>query len=174
MTRWREAGNTPSPSLRAKRSNPSCGRKERMDCFVARAPRKDEETADATHSLPATKSHRRSGRGKLPPGHCERSEAIHRAAGKKAIHLAPQERKNGLLRRCAPRNDAERAGLHSTFAGSGCSEAAFAIRAALAIPASAATFFCGSEPGCTTPADMIRVAASSALMSTSMILLLGT
>ena len=34
--------------------------------------------------------------------------------------------------------------------------------------------FCGSEPGCTTPADMIRVAASSVLMSTSMILLFGT
>jgi hypothetical protein len=62
----------------------------------------------------------------------------------------------------------------STFAGAGCSGDAFATRAALAIPASAAIFFCGSEPGCTTPADMIRVAASSALMSISMILLLGT
>jgi len=65
-------------------------------------------------------------------------------------------------------------GSHSTFTGAGCSGEALAIRAALAMPASAATFFCGSEPGCTTPADMIRVAASSALMSTSMILLLGT
>src|SRR5450759_4195453 len=64
--------------------------------------------------------------------------------------------------------------FHSTFAASGCSEAAFATRAALAIPARAASFFCGSEPGCTTPQDMIRVAASSALISTSMILLLGT
>ena len=67
-----------------------------------------------------------------------------------------------------------RTGLQSTFAGSGCSEAEFATRAALAIPARAAIFFCWSEPGCTTPQDMIRVAASSVLMSTSMILLLGT
>ena len=64
--------------------------------------------------------------------------------------------------------------LHSTFAGSGCSEAAFATRAALAIPANAAIFFWPSEPGCTTPQDMIRVAASSVLISTSMILLFGT
>jgi hypothetical protein len=63
---------------------------------------------------------------------------------------------------------------HSTFAGSGCSEAALAARAALAVSASAAIFFCPSEPGCTTPQDMIRVAASSALISTSMILLFGT
>ena len=57
----------------------------------------------------------------------------------------------------------------------GCSAAAeFATRAAFAMPASAAALrFCGSEPGCTTPADMIRVAASSVLMSTSMILLFG-
>src|SRR5258708_15186766 len=62
-----------------------------MDCFVARAPRNDEETAEATHSLPAaaTKSYRCSGRGKVPPRHCEPSEAIHLAA----------ERKHGLLRR---------------------------------------------------------------------------
>lgn len=64
--------------------------------------------------------------------------------------------------------------FYSAFAGSGCSEAALAIRAAFAIPASAAIFFCPSEPGCTTPQDMIRVAASSALISTSMILLFGT
>jgi hypothetical protein len=63
---------------------------------------------------------------------------------------------------------------HSTFAGTGCSGDAFATRAAFAMPANAAIFFCGSEPGCTTPADMIRVAASSALISISMILLLGT
>ena len=60
-------------------------------------------------------------------------------------------------------------------AGAGCSVAVeFATRAAFAMPASAALRFCGSEPGCTTPADMISVAASSVLMSTSMILLFGT
>jgi ATP-dependent DNA helicase RecG len=64
--------------------------------------------------------------------------------------------------------------LHSTFTGTGCSEDSCATRAAFATPASAAIFFCGSEPGCTTPADMIKVAASSALISISMILLLGT
>jgi putative endonuclease len=63
---------------------------------------------------------------------------------------------------------------YSTFAGAGCSGEVLATRAALAIPASAAIFFCGSEPGCTTPADMISVAASSALISISMILLRGT
>ena len=65
---------------------------------------------------------------------------------------------------------------YSTFTFTGCSAAAeFATRAAFAMPASAAALrFCGSEPGCTTPADMIRVAASSVLMSTSMILLFGT
>src|SRR5438067_1517200 len=79
--------------------------------------------------------------------------------------------KHGLLRRFASRNDDE---AHSAFAGCGCKEAAFAIRAAFAMPAKAAIFFCGSEPGCTTPADIIRVAASSAVISTSIILLLGT
>ena len=63
---------------------------------------------------------------------------------------------------------------HSTFAGSGCGRASFANRAALAVSAYAAIRFCGSEPGCTTPQDMIRVAASSALIGTSMILLFGT
>jgi len=63
---------------------------------------------------------------------------------------------------------------HSTFAGIGCGAAEFATRAAFAMSASAAIFFWPSEPGCTTPQDMIKVAASSALMSTSMILLLGT
>src|ERR1700692_3398989 len=63
---------------------------------------------------------------------------------------------------------------HSTFAGSGCSEPEFATRAAFAMPANAAIFFCPSDPGCTTPQDMIRVAASSALMSPSIVLLLGT
>src|SRR5690242_10421004 len=63
---------------------------------------------------------------------------------------------------------------HSTFTGCGASEAAFATCAAWAMPASAAIFFCWSEPGCTTPADMIKVAASSADISTSMTLLLGT
>ena len=55
----------------------------------------------------------------------------------------------------------------STLAGSGCSEAALASRAALAIPASAAIFFCGSEPGCTTPQDDVRIAIqrSHALLS---------
>src|SRR3954463_1842764 len=67
----------------------------------------------------------------------------------------------------------------STLAGSGCSEegplgAEWASCAAVAILASAATFFCCSEPGCTTPADMINVAASSALISISMTLLFGT
>jgi hypothetical protein len=64
--------------------------------------------------------------------------------------------------------------LQSTFAGTGFSVAAFATRAAFAVSASAAIFFCGSEPGCTTPQDMIRVAASSALISTSISLLFGT
>jgi len=63
---------------------------------------------------------------------------------------------------------------HSTFAGSGASRAAFATFAAFAVSARAAIRFCPSLPGCTTPQDMIRVAASSALMGTSMILLLGT
>ena len=64
---------------------------------------------------------------------------------------------------------------YSTFAGWGLSADALAMRAAFATPASAAAFFgSGAEPGCTTPADMIRVAASSVLSSTSMILLLGT
>src|SRR3982074_3383093 len=58
-----------------------------------------------------------------------------------------------------------------TFAGTRCSEDSFATRAAFAIPASAAIFFCVSEPGCTTPADMIRVAASSALTSPSTLFL---
>jgi hypothetical protein len=98
--------------------------------------------------------------------HCERSEAIHRNYEKSmdcfvATLLAMTNRSNECV-------------LQSTFAGAGCSVDAFATRAAVAIPASAAIFFCGSEPGCTTPADMIRVAASSALMSISMILLLGT
>ena len=61
---------------------------------------------------------------------------------------------------------------HSTFAG--CSDGLFATLTALAMPARAATFFCGSVPGCTTPQDMIRVAASSAVISTSMTLLFGT
>src|SRR5258708_14109526 len=67
----------------AKQSTPP--QKESVDCFVARAPRNDEETAEATHSLPAaaTKSYRCSGRGKLPPRRCEPSEAIHLAARKK-------------------------------------------------------------------------------------------
>src|SRR5258708_34001884 len=72
----------------------------------------------------------------------------------------------------APQDEGERP--QSTFAGAGCRTDEFATRAALAMPANAATFFCWSEPGCTTPADMIRVAASSALISTSVILLLGT
>ncbi|MHC2279991.1 hypothetical protein ACVME8_006634 [Bradyrhizobium diazoefficiens] len=64
---------------------------------------------------------------------------------------------------------------YSTFAGWGWSADALAMRAAFAMPASAAAFFgSGAAPGCTTPADMIRVAASSVLMSTSTILLLGT
>src|SRR5258708_12082847 len=51
----------------AKQSLPP--HKESVDCFVARAPRNDEETAEATHSLPAaaTKSYPCSGRGKRPP-----------------------------------------------------------------------------------------------------------
>src|SRR5258708_19019594 len=58
----------------AKQSIPP--HKESMDCFVASAPRNDEETAEATHSLPAaaTKSYRCSGRGKLPPPPCAASE----------------------------------------------------------------------------------------------------
>src|SRR5260370_4918882 len=70
MTEYRVGRWAPSTSLRAQRSNP-CRHKESMDCFVARAPRNDEETAESTHSLPAaaTKSYRCSGRGKLPPPH---------------------------------------------------------------------------------------------------------
>src|SRR5260370_13634661 len=75
-----------SPSLRVQRSNP-CRHKESMDCFVARAPRNDEETAEATHSLPAaaTKSYRCSGRGKNPPRHFETIEAIHPPPRKKKV-----------------------------------------------------------------------------------------
>jgi hypothetical protein len=41
---WKSCA-TPQPSLRAKRSNPSCSSARRkMDCFVARAPRNDGET----------------------------------------------------------------------------------------------------------------------------------
>jgi hypothetical protein len=43
----------------------------------------------------------------------------------------------------------------------------------LAISASALTFF-ASLPGCTTPADMMRVAAASVLMSTSISFDFGT
>src|SRR6185312_4458122 len=57
---------------------------------------------------------------------------------------------------------------YSTFAGSGSGVVTptppLAMRAELAMLASAAIFFCCSEPGCTTPADMINVAASSALI----------
>ena len=49
----------------------------------------------------------------------------------------------------------ERTEFQSTFAGTCCGAAVFATRAAFAISASAAIFFCGSDPGCTTPADMI-------------------
>src|SRR5258708_20003077 len=75
----------------AKQSTPP--QKESVDCCVARAPRNEEETAEATHSLPAaaTKSYRCSGRGKLPPRHCEPSEAIHLAARKKAWIASSQE-----------------------------------------------------------------------------------
>ncbi|MEY9116419.1 hypothetical protein ABIE86_005151 [Bradyrhizobium diazoefficiens] len=46
---------------------------------------------------------------------------------------------------------------YSTFAGWGWSADALAMRAAFAMPASAAAFFgSGAAPGCTTPADMIR------------------
>ena len=61
-----------------------------------------------------------------------------------------------------------------SIAGAGFSADAFATRAAFAVSASAAIFFCESDPGCTTPHDMIRVAASSALISTSISLLFGT
>src|SRR6185437_13938710 len=107
------------------------------------------------------------------PRHCERSEAIHLWRGKKGwiasslTLLAMTNRTFRVLFVVTMRP-------HSAFAGAGCRVAEFATRAASAIPAKAAIFFWGSEPGCTTPADIIRVAASSALMSTSMILLLGT
>src|SRR5712672_3413062 len=102
---------------------------ERMDCFVAALLAMTEERA-----LPVTGSAKQEARGwiasslrssqsrwnlsaiapqrvaqtralvdrlreanPLPFRHCERSEAIHLAA----------QRKNGLLRRCAPRNDEE-------------------------------------------------------------------
>ena len=105
--------------------------------------------------------------------HCERRHASVARDSREAIHRRATASVDCFV--AAPRNDElEDARPHSTFAGSGCSEAEFATRAAFAIPASAAIFFCGSEPGCTTPQDMIRVAASSALISTSMILLLGT
>src|SRR6202041_1547968 len=94
--------------------------------------------------------------------------------------LEPRGPRNSSFETAAlrPPQDEGRGGCdskpQSTFAGAGCSVDALATRAAFAMPAWAAIFFCGSEPGCTTPADMIRVAASSALMSISMILLLGT
>ncbi|MDE5446590.1 hypothetical protein GWG65_35570 [Bradyrhizobium sp. CSA207] len=34
--------NAPTPSLRARRSNPESRRGDTLDCFVARAPRNDE------------------------------------------------------------------------------------------------------------------------------------
>src|SRR5882757_9257058 len=86
----------------AKQSMPL--RKERLDCFVAalpcanasrlsqamtkEAPRHCEPTGRA-NARPMTGSAKQS----MPLRHCERSEAIHAA------------RKNGLLRRFAPRND---------------------------------------------------------------------
>src|SRR3954469_19499744 len=106
----------------------------------------------------------------------EPSSSLRAQAKQSIVHRL----KHGLLRRFASRNDAVNSisskdgEAHSAFAGCGCREAEFAIRAALAMPAKAAIFFCGSEPGCTTPADMIRVAASSAVISTSIILLFGT
>src|SRR5437879_4096996 len=87
MTRWRE--RRPPPSLRAKRSNRLPG-KERVDCFVA-----------ALLAMTAEGERRQE---TPPPRHCERSEAIHLDA----------QRKNGLLRRCAPRNDGEAERRHET------------------------------------------------------------
>src|SRR5258708_36544268 len=80
--------------------------------------------------------------------------------------------RRGLLR-CA-RNDGDRVWAYSTFTGSGCSEAAFATRAALAIPARGAIFFCGSGPGWPTPGGMIRVAGGSGPISVSVVFLFGT
>ena len=105
--------------------------------------------------------------------HCERSEAIH-VAKEKSVDCFVAEPVIGRAFARPVGSSQRREKLHSTFADTGCSDGVFATRAALAIPARAAIFFCGSEPGCTTPADMIRVAASSALISISMILLLGT
>ncbi len=70
---------------------------------------------------------------------------------------------------------ADRRGMdHSTFAGSGCRVEALASAPRSPCPQGLRPSSAGPAPGCTTPQDMINVAASSALMSTSMILLLGT
>src|SRR5260370_23348062 len=88
-----------------------------MDCFVARAPRNDEETAEATHSLPAaaTKSYRCSGRGKLPPRPCEPSEAIHLLARKKgwiASSLCSSQLRSIVLAGAPPRHFERSEAIH--------------------------------------------------------------
>jgi hypothetical protein len=63
-------------------------RKERMDCFVARAPRNDVERS--VGALDGPRADDDGGFPRQPPQrHCERSEAIYLTA----------QRKNGLLRR---------------------------------------------------------------------------
>jgi hypothetical protein len=82
--------------LRAQRSNPSRRAKERMDCFVAA---RLAMTVQQSPSLRANESHecaRRAQRGNP-------CLSVIASAAKQSI--AATERKNGLLRRCAPRND---------------------------------------------------------------------
>ena len=61
---------TVKPSLRAKRSNPSC-RNERMDCFVACAPRNDDQNSGSTRREGnPVRSHRQGRRHhRLQPRH---------------------------------------------------------------------------------------------------------
>src|SRR5882757_7095535 len=86
----------------AKQSMPL--RKERLDCFVAALPCANASRLSQAmtkeplrHCEPTGRANARpmtgSAKQSMPLRHCERSEAIHAA------------RKNGLLRRCAPRND---------------------------------------------------------------------
>ncbi len=134
-------------------------KKESMDCFVAALLAMTRGKRFATTLSPSLRAN--GSRERAPDDRL-----------REAIHGAQKRRMDCFVATLLAMTKDER--TYSTFAGIGCSLAEFATRAAFAMPARAASFFCGSEPGCTTPADMIKVAASSAVISTSMILLLGT